>query len=671
MPDVSIAVSARDNFSPALRTMSSNTKAFSKDMDDLRHKLTEVGRTKARLTVDVTDAKRALKEAQKEYQNLSADATEAERTAARAKFEAAQENLDSLQAKVRAVGSDYRETTQAIRKLEGEAGKASASSRNSSGGESALLGFGKRLAASGILQTAEQAIGGYAAQNIMSALGKTEALYAGGLASGALSGAAAGAVAGPLGAAIGAAVGGASGLLGAHTQIQGEKDDAYKSYVQEAVQGVWEARASMLTSGSAIASGRETDLIGFTTLLGGDRSKAQAFLDETRAFAASTSFAYDDLTALSKTLMTFGYTAADVMPALTAVGDAGAALGLGTADMGYAATAIGRMRSTDKVSLEYLNMLTERGIGATQWIADAYGLSMGQTYEKISKGEFDGSEIAQLILDKMTELYGGSMEEQSKTFSGLQSTLEDMQAEVEAAYGEGYNETRKQGIQAEIDALSGEMGERMQEAYASIGAWEAELENIREQYIRDAVTAAMDSEEYQTAQANEDAAEMGRIIAAAQVNGESEYLANEGKDIELQSQLDLIESVQSDPTLLDAYETAGYTLGNAFTKGIRNCVQENLPNAVLGPAVEGVGAWGEVVDGSHASGLHRVPYDNYVAVLHEGEQILTANQARQGMPSGVTITGNTLIVREEADIDRVAWALYERMRTQSLAAAPN
>lgn len=39
---------------------------------------------------------------------------------------------------------------------------------------------------------------------------------------------------------------------------------------------------------------------------------------------------------------------------------------------------------------------------------------------------------------------------------------------------------------------------------------------------------------------------------------------------------------------------------------------------------------GESEDGSHASGAWNIPYDNYRAVLHRGERVLTASQARRG-----------------------------------------
>ena len=68
---------------------------------------------------------------------------------------------------------------------------------------------------------------------------------------------------------------------------------------------------------------------------------------------------------------------------------------------------------------------------------------------------------------------------------------------------------------------------------------------------------------------------------------------------------------------------------------------------------------------SHAAGLERVPYDGYAALLHEGERVLTAREARQADQGGgaqVTVTGNTFQVRQESDIDAIAEALYRKLR---------
>ncbi len=76
---------------------------------------------------------------------------------------------------------------------------------------------------------------------------------------------------------------------------------------------------------------------------------------------------------------------------------------------------------------------------------------------------------------------------------------------------------------------------------------------------------------------------------------------------------------------------------------------------------------GDDIDGSHATGLSYVPYDGYVAELHEGERVLTADEARgYGQEGGVNIAklADTIIVREEADIDKIATALHRKIQRE-------
>lgn len=69
---------------------------------------------------------------------------------------------------------------------------------------------------------------------------------------------------------------------------------------------------------------------------------------------------------------------------------------------------------------------------------------------------------------------------------------------------------------------------------------------------------------------------------------------------------------------------------------------------------------------SHAAGIHYVPYDNYPALLHRGEAVLPRRDAdlyRAGA-GGVTVAklADMIIVREEADIDRIVKALERKLR---------
>ena len=63
----------------------------------------------------------------------------------------------------------------------------------------------------------------------------------------------------------------------------------------------------------------------------------------------------------------------------------------------------------------------------------------------------------------------------------------------------------------------------------------------------------------------------------------------------------------------------------------------------------------------HATGLEYVPYDNYPAMLHEGEKVLTKDAARSGGGRGggdnITITHGDLNVGQGVSRGEVAAAL--------------
>ena len=653
MPESSIVIKASDRYSDALKAMAKTTRSFSKDVDSLEEGLYSLSKNKYTLKVDVRKAKDELRDAEKQFSKTHSEADGL-------RMELAQANYDNTVRNLKAVSNAAKQTEGEIAKL----------SNRASGGILSKLGLddgsklGKGLAGSGLLKMVGDSASGLAGSLIESAIGQPSAMFMSSIASGVASGASAGAILGPAGALIGAGLGAISGGINGYTQIYESQDSSFKSYVQSAVEGQLEEQASSLTSGSAIAAGRETDKISFATLFG-SREKADTYLADLVQMANTTPFLYDDLTSMSKTLATYGYDDTSILPVLQTIGDAGAALGQSTSDMNAVATAIGRMKSSNKTSLEYLNILNDRGIGAVGMLADAYGVDQGTMYSMISKGEIAGQDAARIILDALTDSFAGSMAAQSKTFSGLSSTIEGLQQELDNAMGEGYNQTRMQGMQDQKRWLSSQKGQEMQEAYTAIGEWKASLENAKEKYIRDAMNAAMSSEEYQTAKAEGNAAEMGRILMKAKIDGMNEYNANEGKDEELAQELSLIESVRDDTSLNSAYWDAGYTLGQEFSKGraagIGNPFQFSSasedPLNTMYPSA-----------GSYAVGLDYVPYDNFPALLHEGERVLTAGEARQEKNGvgGIQIVMNGTVIREEADVQRIAQEMLNKLEEANM-----
>jgi len=71
---------------------------------------------------------------------------------------------------------------------------------------------------------------------------------------------------------------------------------------------------------------------------------------------------------------------------------------------------------------------------------------------------------------------------------------------------------------------------------------------------------------------------------------------------------------------------------------------------------------------THAAGLHTVPRDNYPALLHKNEAVLTAQEAnnyRNGTSRGITVNLNNPVAREEADFTRWARILKSELESAS------
>ena len=736
-------VSAQDNFSTAINRMQQAVKPFTRDVDGLQQTLDQLNANRVSLQVDVTDASRALKNAQREYQNLAKEAERAqdamdnaatpeERNTAAQRLTELNTALGQSQTRVQSAQMQYNQLRDNLGAVSRQAQRTQRDIENLSRGEenrsrlnqqqqqnqdqdpaqpsrwqTLQQGF-NRLAEAGAVQMVGDAVTDIANTFVSSAYGSTGSTLFSSALSGATSGAAIGtAIAPGVGTAVGALAGGAIGLIQGGTQVYEQKDEAFKSYVQESTENALAQQAELLSSGSAIAAQRDTDQISFNTLFG-SADIASQFLSELRTVAARTPFEYNDLTGMSKILNTYGYDENHILPTLEIIGDAGAALGMAVQDMNEVSTNIGRMNATGKTSLEYINPLQERGIDAVGALAQNYGVSKGDIYEMISDGEIAGEEAARVILRAMADSFAGAMQNQSQTMSGLQSTLEDANAELANAMGEGYNMARKEGLQEQIDFLSGETGQQMQDAYAKIGEWKAALENSKEEMQRDIMQAVMDGGplqmDYGESQADIEAAvqemqqqyaeamssggeeagaQAGQVLARAQTLAISAYNASEGAQIALESELALAGQIRDDSASNSAFYNAGYRKGQEYSRGLAASMRAaptlNVGDtATTGAAAStGLGKGSTYLTGgdSHAFGLDRVPYDNYPALLHEGERVLTASQAREqdaGVSSGsqVVITGNSFSLREESDISKIAAELLHQIRLAQIRRKP-
>lgn len=673
MADTSILITAKDNYSDALKKMQATTKTFGKDVDSMQKKLDALTATKYKLKADFSDAKKEFKDLQKQMDSNKEVTQELSE-----KYQRAQETVDTLSSHLKVLSKEAEKTKKSMDQLSGAAsGKESFFNKannfmKDSGGWNQLLSAGQNYASSIITSYAGNEIGGYISDAISATI------------SGAVTGASIGGVPGAI---AGGVVSLGSSVINSMAQANAKKDELFSDYISDQYNTWLETRTASLSEGTTIAAGRETDRISFNTLLGSEQNAA-ALLSDLEDYAARTPFAYDDLTAASRTLLSYGVGQGDILSYLGAIGDAGAAVGLSGSDVATLATYLGRIKSNGTVTQEYLNPMQERGIDVYGMLAEDIGVSIAELKEAISDGAVDGAAAVNTLIARMQEEFGGSMEEMSSTYSGLTSTLEDTQAQLAAAEGAAYNQERKSGKGGLSDQIAWyeENMKDLRAGYSAMGEYQASLENTRDQAFLDAMDAALDSEQYKNAKAANDGAEMGKILAEAQAKAQNDYLTSDAYLEYQQTQIDIVNKMQAQGAVSEAYLEFGYELGKELTKGVRYGM--DIAGVIETPVVNSDGGYGDGSatweklkadliasgkyddyiatygdPGSHASGLYRVPYDGYPAILHEGERVLTANTVRQldsGF-GGVSVVIQNCTVRQDSDIEAIAESLYEHL----------
>lgn len=634
MPDVSIAISAQDSYSSAIKSMAQITKSFSKDMDEMEETLHKLNTNKYSLKLDADAALKELKALEKQFAETGDEADGLKAQMAKANYDNIKRNLDLVTKGAREAETQMKKTGEAFRKADNQSSgggfKSVVSSLAAAGAGNMIAGLAQNAA-----NTLAASMGGDAGGTLFSSA-----------LSSAISGAAIGSVIPGIGTALGAAAGAGIGLLSGGSQIFEKWDDAFKSYVQEAAEEQQTKMSGDIESGSSIAAGREQKKLAFTTLLGSE-TDATDFLDEVKAMASTTNYTYDEITGYAKSLVKpFGTD--QTMDILTALSDTSAALSLNESDNSVLIAGLSRMKLTDKTTQEYLNYFSERGIDVYEALSK-WG-DAATVAQKVSAGKIKGSEAVEALLAYMQEQYGGLSAQMANTYEGMMGNLEDAKANAQEQYGIGYNENRKEGIQAEIDWYEDESAE---EANQAIGAWYAHLDNEKERYRRKAEKHMKESDEYLQAKAEGDAAEMGRLIMQARVQGMNEYNASDGAQEALAAEKALVEGIRGDTALRNDYWDAGYEMGQEYSKGW-----------AAGRAANPVEVEYFDVTGGHQSyrramGQQVVPYDNFPALLHQGERVLTASQARAadqgaGPRVQVTVTGNSFYGSDKDLEDRVA-----------------
>jgi len=198
--------------------------------------------------------------------------------------------------------------------------------------------------------------------------------------------------------------------------------------------------AAGVRSAVKLAADWEQAEAAFTKMLGSAEA-ARAFMRELEEFAAKTPFELPGLIDGSRRLLAMGFTAEEVLPTLTAIGDAVAAMGGGVFEIDRVVRALGQMRAKGKVSAEEMMQLAELGIPVWEMLANKIGVSIPEAMKQAERGSIDAATGIGAVLEGITEKFGGSMEDQSQRLAGLWSTTKDTATSILRGIGFGIVKT--------------------------------------------------------------------------------------------------------------------------------------------------------------------------------------------------------------------------------------
>ncbi|MFG6351117.1 MAG: tape measure protein [Oscillospiraceae bacterium] len=471
---LNIYMTVTDQISPVLASITDKTRALDKESQELQQTYEALQKANRGLIERKTELQKKLQEVNEEVKEARKQFKELGDEASSDAYIKAQERQQKLRNEIAATTKSlqenqkiYKENIETIRK--NDVGGAGASLSDVMAG----LNIGEELSSlaltvSGAL--ASSALGSDMGDIVSKSLGS------------AISGGAAGAMFGLPGIALGTALGGVSGLISGGTKIFEAKDDAFKDYYGGLYDDVKSRSGEMVESGSTIAGGREQTRMAFSRRLGGEDA-ADDYLAQVERMAADTNYDYDEIVGYAKLLLN-SYDPGDVLGVLRDLSDATAGLDLSSGDVNMMIAGLSRMRTTGKATQEYLNYFRERGIDADAALADSLGVDKSAVSGMVTEGKVSGEDAAEALLEYIRTEFGGLSEGLASTYDAMVDNLGDITATLEARGGDAYNELRKEGVGAEMEALGGELGDAIGEINAIIGENQARRENLQDQYMR-------------------------------------------------------------------------------------------------------------------------------------------------------------------------------------------
>lgn len=217
-----------------------------------------------------------------------------------------------------------------------------------------------------------------------------------------------------------------------------------KTFAGGVITGI--ATKKLIADPVSLADEFQTYQIGFETMLK-SKKKAMKFMDSAKKFASVTPFDTSAVVSNAQRMLAYGFSDKDIIPDLTKIGNASAALGAGEEGISRVSRALGQMKTNGRLNAEDMNQLTDVGINAWKYLADAEGKSIAKIREMSQKGEISGDKAVNTILNGLKEFDGMMDKTSNSTVSGLMSNIKDtFDINIVSKWGKGLQKGATKGL---------------------------------------------------------------------------------------------------------------------------------------------------------------------------------------------------------------------------------
>jgi tape measure domain-containing protein len=224
---------------------------------------------------------------------------------------------------------------------------------------------------------------------------------------------------------------------------------------QAATKGLELLSGALRSVGNGIAAVVETsrgfeDVATQFTTLTQSADLAKDTIQELADFSARTPFRFEEIAQAGKSLLSFQFQAEELVPLLQQLGDVAAGVGTPLRDL---TQVFGQVASAGKLTGERLLQFQERGVPIVKALAEEMGVLESEVRDMVSgsKVSFDIFQRAFARLSAEGGQFFEGMIRQSKTTSGVLSTLADNFTLVEKEIGDAFLPSLKEGALAIIE----------------------------------------------------------------------------------------------------------------------------------------------------------------------------------------------------------------------------